>query len=143
MKIIILDTTLRDGAQGENINFSLSDKVKAAGILADFGIDYIEAGWPVSNPKDNYFFRHIIRYLNIHSKIVAFCSTRKKGVSAKSDTNLMAVIRSKVKTATVFGKIPLSHVDRILKTTKEENLYMIFDSITFLKKNNIRVIYDA
>jgi len=142
-KIILFDTTLRDGAQRENISFSLEDKLKIAKLLADFGIDYIEAGWPGSNPKDALFFAQVKKDKQLRNKIVAFCSTRRKNIRAENDANLLAILKSGVKTATMVGKTSVTQVEKVLKTTKAENLKMIADSVSFLTKKGIKVIFDA
>jgi len=142
-KIIVFDTTLRDGAQSEKVSFSLEDKLKIIRILVDLGIDYIEAGWPGSNPKDYELFQNIKNNHQFRSKIVAFCSTRKKNIRPETDRNLLSVIESEVKTAALFGKSSVIHVEQVLKTSKAENLKMIYDSVSFLTKKEIKVIYDA
>lgn len=141
--IKIFDTTLRDGAQKENISFSLEDKLKIARLLASFGISYIEAGWPGSNPKDALFYQKVKANKKLRDKIVAFCSTRKKGIKANQDANLKAVVKSKVKYASIVGKTSLLQVNKVLRTSKKENLQMIADSISFLSSKGIKVIFDA
>ena len=142
-KIIIYDTTLRDGAQGEGISFSVIDKLKIAERLIDAGADYIEGGWPGSNPKDAQFFRSIRRVQKGSSRIVAFGSTRKPGISAEQDANLRALIASRTPTVTVFGKSWRFHVTDALRVTPRENLEMISDSVRFLKSDGREVIFDA
>ncbi|MCS7184853.1 MAG: citramalate synthase, partial [bacterium] len=142
-KIYIFDTTLRDGTQGSGINFSLEDKLKIVKLLDDFGIDYIEGGWPHSNPKDDAFFNSVRKLKLKHAKIVAFGSTRKKNVKANKDPNLLAIVSSKADVACIFGKSWTLHVEYVLRTTYEENLNMIYDSVEFLKKHFKEVIYDA
>jgi len=140
--VIIYDTTLRDGSQGEGINYSIQDKVRIVQKLDDFGIPYIEGGWP-SNPKDAIFFAKMARAKMKNSSIVAFGSTRRPGISVSNDRNLQDLLLSRAGTATIFGKSSLLHVREILKTTPEENINMINESIAFLIKNNFRVFYDA
>ncbi len=143
MKTIkIFDTTLRDGSQGAGISFSVEDKIKIAQALDEFGISYIEGGWPGSNPKDEEFFKLIKNKLK-NSKIVAFGSTRKKNCSVKDDESLKKIVSSGAKTATIFGKSWDLHVKCALKTTNSENLKMISDTISFLKSKKLEVIYDA
>jgi 2-isopropylmalate synthase len=142
-KITIYDTTLRDGNQAAGVGLSLSDKLKIAEKLSDFGIDYIEGGWPGSNPKDELFFAQAAKLSFKHSKLAAFGSTRRKGVRASEDKSLRAIVESGVKAACIFGKSWDLHVKYALKTTNEENLKMIYDSVSFLKSKKMEVIYDA
>jgi len=128
--VIIYDTTLRDGSQGEGINYSIQDKVRIVQKLDDFGIPYIEGGWP-SNPKDAIFFAKMARAKMKNSSIVAFGSTRRPGISVSNDRNLQDLLLSRAGTATIFGKSSLLHVREILKTTPEENINMINESICF------------
>lgn len=138
-----MDTTLRDGAQAAGISFTLEDKIRVAINLDELGVDYIEGGWPGSNKKDEEFFREIKRYGLSHAKIVAFGSTRRKDVKVWQDPNLEAILRTDVSTATIFGKAWAFHVHEVLRTSKEENLDMIYDTIDFLKRHGIDVIFDA
>ncbi|MCL1911942.1 MAG: citramalate synthase [Endomicrobia bacterium] len=142
-KIMIFDTTLRDGSQGAGISFSVEDKIKIAKALDVFGIDYIEGGWPGSNPKDELFFAQAKKIGLKNAKLTAFGSTRRKGCGAGEDKSLRAIVASGVKAACIFGKTWDLHVQYALKTTNEENLKMIADSISFLKSKKIEVIYDA
>ncbi|MBN1823081.1 MAG: citramalate synthase [Endomicrobiales bacterium] len=142
-KIKLFDTTLRDGSQVAGVSFSVEDKLKIARALDAFGIHYIEGGWPGSNPKDEQFFKKA-RTLNLrNSKIVAFGSTRYKGHRAQSDPNLLAIVKSKVSAACIFGKSWNLHVEHALRTSKDENLKMIADSVAFLKSEGLEVLYDA
>ena len=141
-QIKIFDTTLRDGSQSAGISFSVEDKIKIALALDEFGISYIEGGWPGSNPKDEEFFKLMKNKLK-NSKLVAFGSTRKKNSIAKEDISLKKIVSSGVKTAAIFGKSWDLHVKCALKTTNAENLKMIFDTILFLKSKKLEVIYDA
>jgi 2-isopropylmalate synthase len=142
-KILLFDTTLRDGSQGAGVSFSVQDKLKIAQALDNFGIHYIEAGWPGSNPKDELLFKEAAKIKFKNAKLVAFSSTRYKGNSAASDPNLKALVNSKVKTVCIFGKSWDFHVKNALRTTDEENLKMIEDSVAFLKSKGLEVIYDA
>jgi len=142
-KIKILDTTLRDGAQGEGIMFSLNDKIRIAEKLDEMGIHYIEGGWPGSNPKDAMFFEEMAKKKLKNSKIAAFGSTRRALIKAGEDKNLNDILKSKVTIATIFGKTWLFHVQQVLRTTPEENLAMISDSLRYLIKNGLEVFYDA
>ena len=142
-KVIVYDTTLRDGAQGEGINFSVPAKIRIARCLDEFGIDYIEGGFAASNPKDMEFFEAMRSVPLKHAKLAAFGSTRRAGVAAAQDAGLAAILKSGAPVATIFGKSWLLHVEKVLKTTPEENLAMIADSVRFLKKHGKEVIYDA
>lgn len=142
-KIVIYDTTLRDGSQGEGIAYSLQDKLRIANKLDNLGVSYIEGGWPGSNPKDASFFASMSRKKPVNSIIAAFGSTRRPNITADKDKNLQELIRSKAKVVSIFGKSWLLHVTDVLKTTPAENLKMIDDSIRFLKQNGISVFYDA
>ncbi|MFQ6011860.1 MAG: citramalate synthase, partial [Nitrososphaerales archaeon] len=139
----ILDTTLRDGAQTRGVSFSKQDKVSIALRLDELGVSYIEGGWPGSNPKDQEFFRSIKDYSMKNAEIVAFGSTRKKGISAKEDKILNTLIKSEVDTAVIFGKSWTLHVEKVFRTSLEENLDMIEDTVSYLKANGLNVIYDA
>lgn len=142
-QVLLYDTTLRDGTQGEGISLSVDDKLKIALRLDQFGVHYIEGGWPGSNPKDMEFFERA-KQLNLsHAKITAFGSTRRQGVTADQDENLNKLIESGVSVATIFGKTWDFHVTHALQTTLEENLSMIYDSVQFLKSRGLEVIFDA
>ena len=143
MKTIkIFDTTLRDGSQGAGISFSVEDKLKIASALDDFGVSYIEGGWPGSNPKDEEFFK-LAKGKFKNSKLVAFSSTRKKHSDIKKDENIKKITESGAKVACIFGKSWDLHVECALKTTLKENLNMISDTISFLKSKKFEIIYDA
>jgi 2-isopropylmalate synthase len=139
----IYDTTLRDGTQSKSVNLTVRDKLEFATTLDDLGIDYIELGWPGSNPKDMECFVKAAPLKLKHAKIAAFGSTRKKAIKAEKDKNLRAILKSKAPTATIFGKTWIEHVEKQLRTTMEENLRAIEESIAFLKKHNLEVFYDA
>ncbi|MBW2984925.1 citramalate synthase [Candidatus Woesearchaeota archaeon] len=138
----IFDTTLRDGSQSTDVSFGLRDKVELVKVLDDFGVDYIELGWPGSNPKDMGCYLEAAKLKLKNSKVVAFGSTRRKGVKAEDDANLRAILKSKAKVACIFGKTWIEHVKKQLKATEEENLAAIKDSMEFLKKNKLEVHYD-
>lgn len=143
LDVLIYDTTLRDGSQGEGLAFSVEDKLKISAKLDFLGVSYIEGGWPGSNPKDLEFF-HRVRELDLkHARITAFGSTRKPGTGVKQDPNIKALLESGVRTATIFGKSWDFHVIRALETTLEENLSMIRDTICYLKDHGLEVIFDA
>ncbi|MEA1960156.1 MAG: citramalate synthase [Bacillota bacterium] len=143
LDVMVYDTTLRDGAQGEGISFSLDDKVHIAKKLDYLGVAYIEGGWPGSNPKDLDFFQTIKEVELKNAKIAAFSATRKPGVPVEQDVNMKALLESGAEVATIVGKSWDFHVIRALETTLEENLAMIRDTITFLKDSGIEVIFDA
>jgi 2-isopropylmalate synthase len=141
--VLLYDTTLRDGTQGENINFSAEEKVKIALRLDDIGVHYIEGGWPGSNPKDMQFFDLAQNVEFKHARLVAFGSTRKPGIQPDKDDNLQALLDSGMSTVTIFGKSWDLHVEEVMRNTLDENLAMIHDSVKFLKWNGREVIYDA
>ena len=142
-EIKIYDTTLREGSQRENISFSLEDKLRIALKLAGFGIHYIELGFPYSNPKDAELFKRTAKEDFGYSKIVAFGSTRHKNKKADKDPNLIALVNSKADAVCIFGKSWDFHVEKVLETTLEENLDIIFDSVQYLKAYYPELIYDA
>lgn len=139
----IYDTTLRDGSQAEGISFSREDKVKIALRLDRAGFHYIEGGWPGSNPKDIEFFKTIRNHTLANATLTAFGSTRKPGLAAENDANIRSILETGVKAAAIFGKSWDFHVTAALGTTLEENLAMIRDTVAFLKRCGIEVIYDA
>lgn len=143
MKIELFDTTLRDGAQARNVSFSLRDKIEVVKLLDKLGIDYIEAGNPASNPKDIDFFSQLEDLKLENSKIVAFGSTRRKNIKASKDNHLKILAECYFDNITIFGKAWDFHVTDIIKTTLEENLLMIEDSIKFLVDNGKTVSFDA
>ncbi|RLB09371.1 MAG: citramalate synthase [Deltaproteobacteria bacterium] len=142
-QVIIYDTTLRDGTQGEYISLSAEDKLRIARKLDEFGIHYIEGGWPGSNPKDARFFEMAKLVTFKNSRLTAFGSTRKANIKVEEDENIKALLNAGVDTVTIFGKSWDLHVTEILATTLEENLRMIYDSISYLKEKGKEVIYDA
>lgn len=142
-QVWLYDTTLRDGTQGEGISFSAEDKVSVAIRLDQFGIDFIEGGWPGSNPKDVEFFERIKDVPLTHARIAAFGSTRRANIAVEDDANLQALVRSGAKVATIFGKSWDFQVTDALRTTLDENLRMIEESVAFLKFQGLEVIYDA
>ncbi|ALU11507.1 alpha-isopropylmalate/homocitrate synthase family transferase [Ignicoccus islandicus DSM 13165] len=142
-EVEVLDTTLRDGAQAKDVSFDIQAKVRIALALDQIGVHFIEAGWPGSNPKDELFFKEIKRYTLENAEIVAFTSTRRKGLSASQDPILEKVLDADTKWVTVFGKSWDLHVTEVLNTTLEENLNMVYDTIKYLKENGRSVIFDA
>ncbi len=141
--IEVYDTTLRDGTQGENVSLSVDDKLKVTRLLDDLGVAYIEGGWPGSNPKDaTYFVR--VRDLELkHARIAAFGMTCRVGSQPADDANVLALLESEAPVTTVVGKTSLLHVYEVLRTTPEENLRLIRESLAFLKSHGREVIYDA
>jgi len=142
-RISIYDTTLRDGSQGEGVNFSLQDKLLLTARLDDLGIDYIEGGYPLSNPKDFEYFQAVQSLHMKHAKVVAFGMTRRKNSPPETDTCLKALIDSNTSVVTIVGKTWDFQVMEILNTTLEENLAMIGDSIRYCREQGREVFYDA
>jgi 2-isopropylmalate synthase len=139
----IYDTTLRDGAQGEGVNFSLQDKVAITQRLAEMGFDYVEGGYPLSNEKDAEYFRRV-RKLNLgRTKVCAFGMTRRKGFRAADDPGMRALLDSGAPVCTVVGKTWDFHVTEVLRVSLDENLDMIRDSVEFLAAQRRELIYDA
>lgn len=141
--ITIYDTTLRDGAQTEGISFSVDDKLRIAERLDQLGIHYIEGGWPGANPKDVQFFQHIKKNALKHAKLTAFGSTRHRSKTRESDPNLQSLLKANVPVLTLFGKSWDLHVRQVLGTSLEENLELIYDSLSYLNSKVDEVIYDA
>jgi len=141
--VSIYDTTLRDGTQGEGVSLSAEEKLKIAERLDDFGVAYIEGGWPGSNPKDIEFFRQAERRRWRNAKIAAFGSTRRAKLTAHEDPNLARLIESGAPVVTIFGKAWDFHVRHALRVPLEQNLEMIFDSVRFLKDQGLEVLFDA
>ena len=139
----IYDTTLRDGAQAEDVSFSVDDKVRIAQKLDELGIHFIEGGWPGANPRDIEFFQAIRAIPLQQAKIVAFGSTRKANQSAETDANLQALLAAETKIITLFGKSWTFHVTEALGTELETNLELIRDSIAYLRAHGKQVFYDA
>jgi 2-isopropylmalate synthase len=139
----LYDTTLRDGAQSEGISFSVVDKLHIAQKLDELGIHYIEGGWPGSNPKDAEFFNRVGKLKLKHARIAVFGSTRRRGLKAKDDNYLTMLVKTGAKIATLVGKGSDLHVINVLKTTLEENINMITDSIQYLKSKGMDVFWDV
>ncbi|HZJ57120.1 MAG TPA: citramalate synthase [Clostridia bacterium] len=142
-KVFIYDTTLRDGAQAEGISFTVKDKLRIARRLDSLGVDYIEAGNPGSNPKDMEFFDRIKKRPLSHAKLAAFGSTRRPGIKAEDDVNVRALLTADTEVVAIFGKSWDFHVTDIIRTTLEENLNMIRDTVSFLKTEGKEVVFDA
>jgi 2-isopropylmalate synthase len=142
-KIAIYDTTLRDGTQGEGIHFSVRDKIRIVEKLDRFGVGYIESGWPGSNVKDIEFFTKIRDFKLKNAKVVAFGSTRRPNLTVEKDEQVQLLLHAETPVVTIFGKTWLLHVEEVLRTTPEENLAMIRDTVRYLKAQGREVIYDA
>jgi 2-isopropylmalate synthase len=142
-EIELYDTTLRDGSQGEGINFSALDKLRIAEKLDGFGFHYIEGGWPGSNPKDMEFFSQARKRKWKNAVIAAFSMTRRKGVPVEQDELMKQILQAETPVATIVGKSWLLHVHEVLRAKPEENLAMIADTVRYLKDQGKRVIYDA
>jgi len=142
-RIQIYDTTLRDGSQGEGVNFSLQDKLLITRRLDELGVDFIEGGYPLSNPKDAEYFQEARKLPLRHAKIAAFGMTRRKGIAPAEDTCLKALLESEAPVITIVGKTWDLHVTEVLNTTLEENLRMIADSVGHCKSASRNVFYDA
>src|SRR5438874_48453 len=142
-EVELYDTTLRDGSQGEGINFSVMDKLRIADKLDAFGMHYIEGGWPGSNPKDIEFFAEARRKKFKNARLAAFGATRRKGVRVEKDEKVRLLLEAETPVVTIVGKTWLLHVKEVLRATPDENLAMIADTIRFLKDHGKCVIYDA
>ena len=141
--IEIYDTTLRDGSQGEGVNFSLEDKLAITRRLDQAGIDYIEGGYPLSNPKDSQYFARV-RALDLrHSRVVAFGMTRRRGMTAAEDPGMKALLDAGTAVVTIVGKTSAFHVTEVLGVSREENLAMIADTVGHLVASGREVFYDA
>ncbi|QDU21591.1 citramalate synthase [Urbifossiella limnaea] len=142
-RVAIYDTTLRDGSQGEGVNFSLQDKLLLTRKLDELGVDYIEGGYPLSNPKDFEYFQAVRDLPLRHAKVVAFGMTRRKNAPAETDTCLKALLDAHTPVVTIVGKTWDFHVTNVLGTTLDENVRMIADSVAFCRSQGREVFYDA
>jgi 2-isopropylmalate synthase len=142
-QVQIYDTTLRDGAQAEGISFSVADKLKIAKRLDDFGVAFIEGGWPGSNPKDEEFFRLAREHSWKNAQLCAFSMTRRANIKAADDANLQTILRAETPVVTLVGKTWDFHVEKALKISLDENLRMIEDSVRLMCDNGRRVFYDC
>ena len=142
-KVAIYDTTLRDGAQAEGVSFSSLGKLQLAKQLDAFGVDYIEGGFPGSNPKDMAFFEAARKETFQHAKIAAFGSTRRVKTKVQDDPIVQGLLQAHTPVVTIYGKSWKLHVKDVLRTTAEENLAMVSDTVSFLKDNGKEVIFDA
>jgi 2-isopropylmalate synthase len=143
MQILLYDTTLRDGTQREGLSLSSEDKLKIARELDAIGIQYIEGGWPGSNPKDAEFFRAVRHMPLKQARVTAFGSTRKARSRCEDDANIQALVEAQTPVVTLVGKSWTLHVEKVLETTLDENLRMISDSVTYFKEMGKEVVYDA
>jgi 2-isopropylmalate synthase len=142
-RVWLYDTTLRDGTQAEDVSFLVADKIRIAQKLDELGIDYIEGGWPGSNPKDIAFFKDVRKVRLSHAKIAAFGSTRRAKVTPDKDNNIRTLVQAEPDVVTIFGKTWDFHVREALRISLEENLELIHDSLAYLKQHVGEVIYDA
>jgi 2-isopropylmalate synthase len=142
-KVTLYDTTLRDGTQGTGISFSVLDKIRVAEKLDAFGIDYIEGGWPGSNPKDAAFFEEAAQRTWKHAKISAFGMTRRGRMKVEEDSQVQMLLDAKTPVVTIVGKTWPLHVTEVFNVSLEENLAMISDTVRHLKANGREVVYDA
>jgi len=142
-QIEVYDTTLRDGTQGENIALSVEDKLRITALLDELGVAYIEGGWPGSNPKDAAYFQRVREMQLKHARVAAFGMTCRVGSRAEDDANLQALLDAETPVVTVVGKTSLLHVTEVLRTTPEENLRLIRESLAYLAAQGREVIYDA
>src|SRR6202034_1892475 len=142
-RIEIYDTTLRDGTQGEGFNLSLQDKLLIAQKLDELGVDFIEGGFPLSNPKDAAFFREIRNSPLKHARISAFGMTRRRGMRADEDPGMKSLLDAQTPVVTLVGKSSEFQAKTVLSVSAEENLAMIADSIRFLREAGRTVIFDA
>lgn len=142
-QVAVYDTTLRDGTQGEGISLSVDDKLRITRLLDDLGVAYIEGGWPGSNPKDAEYFRQVKELPLQHAKVAAFGMTCRAGSDPATDTNILALLEAETAVVTVVGKSSLLHVHEVIRTSPEENLRMIRESVAYLKSQGREVVYDA
>jgi len=143
MRIFTFDTTLRDGTQGEGICFSADDKLLIAQALDELGVDYIEGGWPGSNPKDQEFFARANELRLTHARLVAFGATHLARFSVNDDPSVQALLHAGTRTVAIFGKSWDLHVHRALEISEEQNLKVIAETVGYLKAHGKEVIYDA
>src|SRR5437764_3869207 len=142
-RVFVYDTTLRDGSQGEGVNFSLQDKLLITRKLDELGIDFIEGGYPLSNPKDFEYFREVRKLSLKHARVAAFGMTRRKNARPEDDTCLKALLDAETSLVTIVGKTWDMQVREVLNTTLDENLKMIGDSVAYCAAQGREVFYDA
>src|ERR1700733_1608688 len=143
MRIQTFDTTLRDGTQGEAVSFSVDDKILITRKLDELGIDYIEGGWPGSNPRDREFFAKAKSLRLQHAKLTAFGSTRFAKNTVEEDRNVRELLEAETPVIAIFGKSWDLHVHRALGISEDENLALISETVAWLKKHGREVVYDA
>jgi 2-isopropylmalate synthase len=142
-RVEIYDTTLRDGTQGLGVSLSLGDKLRITRVLDDLGVDFIEGGYPLSNPKDAAYFREV-RALDLRrGRVVAFGMTRRRGISAAGDDGMKSLLASEAQVVTIVGKTWDLHVDEVLRVSRQENLDMIRETLAYLGSQDRQVFYDA
>ena len=142
-RVTIYDTTLRDGTQGTGISFSVLDKIRVAEKLDDFGVHYIEGGWPGSNPKDAAFFEEAAKRKWKNARVTAFGMTRRGRIKVEDDAQVQMLLDAKTPAVTIVGKTWPLHVTEVFQVSLEENLAMISDTVAYLKKHGREVLYDA
>ena len=142
-QLYVYDTTLRDGAQYRGISFSLQDKLKITQLLDNFGVDYIEGGWPGSNPKDEAYFKHAKNLVLKHAKLVAFGSTRKPMLEVDNDPQIQSLLSANTPAVALVSKFWTFHIETVLRTDLTQNLSMIYDSVAFFKAHGREVVLDA
>ena len=143
MRISLYDTTLRDGTQREGLSLSVEDKLKIAGALDELGVAYVEGGWPGSNPKDAEFFVRVADCPLRQARVAAFGSTRRAGIRCADDPSIQALVAAATPVVTLVGKSSILHVERVLETSRDENLRMIAESVSFFRGLGKEVVYDA
>lgn len=143
MRIQVYDTTLRDGTQHEGVWLSVEDKLKITARLDELGVDYIEGGWPGSNPKDIDYFERVRSLPLRHARVTAFGSTRRADTPVDQDPQVKLLVDAQTPAIAIFGKSSDLHVEHVLRTTLDENLAMIFDTVAYLKTQGREVVYDA
>ncbi|MGH3429004.1 MAG: hypothetical protein ACRDQZ_15815, partial [Mycobacteriales bacterium] len=140
----VYDTTLRDGAQREGISYSVADKLAIAGMLDELGVGFIEGGWPGAMPKDTEFFARARTELKLrNAQLVAFGATRRADTPVESDAQVAALLASEAPVVTLVAKSDVRHVEQALRTTREENLAMVSDTVSYLVRNGRRVFVDC
>ena len=142
-RIEIYDTTLRDGSQGEGVNFSVEDKCRVAEQLDALGVDFIEGGWPGSNPRDLEFFERARELKLVNARLAAFGATRRHTLTCDDDPSIQSLLKSETPVVTIFGKSWLLHVTDALRLSPEENLEIIEDTVRYLSDRVGCVVYDA
>src|SRR5262245_5987729 len=143
MTVVLYDTSLRDGTQGEDLQLSVADKLTIAQLIDDLGISYIEGGYPGSNPRDEAFFAEARTLKLKNAKLTAFGATRRSGINCEQDGNLQALLQAEVPCVTIFGKSWRFQAIEALRISPEENLELIEDSVRYLDSHVDEVVYDA